>query len=147
MRKTRGLFRHPLRTDSLFTWLEPGLIAQCANADPLPRAISSLEGGANKAVKGLLSSHHGLPAEHARRAAEWKLNSVTTRPSPWSLVRAEHQTPPKKPEQHQSTTSPSGPPLAPDSAGKTATASNTTGLADHAHGHPRHTIAYTHFGL
>lgn len=39
----------------------------------------------------------GATAEHARRAIEWKLNSLTAYPyDPWSLVRAEHYNPPPR---------------------------------------------------
>lgn len=95
LRKARGLFRHLIRSQSLFTWLDPDL--QPADGSRLPRTTSSLEGGPNKALKDLFRTHRGLPAEHARRAAEWKLNSLTAVPhDPWALVRPEHHTPPKK---------------------------------------------------
>lgn len=112
LRKTRGLFRHLLRTSSLFTWLDPELIAQCPDTDPLPKTTSSLEGGPNSGVKGLLRVHRGLPVEHARRAVEWKLNSLTTQPrDPWSLVRPEHHGPPKKPLAADDHDEPIGPTL------------------------------------
>jgi hypothetical protein len=112
LRKTRGLFRHLLRTKSLFAWLEPDLIERCPDTDPLPRTTSSLEGGPNKALKDLFRGHRGLPVEHARRAAEWKLNSLTAQPrNPWSLVRPEHHTPQKTRRTDTSQDEPIGPAL------------------------------------
>ncbi|OMC00859.1 hypothetical protein A5733_03410 [Mycobacterium sp. NS-7484] len=93
LRKTRGLFRRLIREQHLFTWIDPAVIG---DDDPLPRTTSSLEGGPNRAIKDLFRIHRGMPAEHARRAAEWKLNSLTADPhDPWELVRSEHLNPPR----------------------------------------------------
>lgn len=92
LRKTRGLFRRLIKDEHLFTWIDPRLTDQ---DNPLDRTTSPLEGGPNKALKDLFRDHRGLPTEHARRAAEWKLNSLTANPrDPWSLVRPEHYNPP-----------------------------------------------------
>ncbi len=98
LRKTRFLFRRLIAREHLFTWIDPRLTGP---ADPLPRTTSPLEGGPNKALKDLFRNHRGLPAEHARRAAEWFLNSRTAQPrSPWSLTRPEHWNPPPKRPRH-----------------------------------------------
>ena len=75
----------------LFTWIDPEL----TDADhPLQRTTAPLEGGPNKAIKDLFRTHRGLQTEHARRAAEWKLNGLTAEPRDlWSLVRPEHYAP------------------------------------------------------
>jgi hypothetical protein len=92
LRKTRGLYRALIRNQQLFTWIVPDL----TNGQPLPRTTSTLEGGPNRALKDLFRAHRGLPVEHARRAAEWKLNSLTATPAnPWALVRPEHRNPPR----------------------------------------------------
>ncbi len=89
LRKTRGLYRALIRNRQLFTWIDPDLTTV---DQPLARTTSSLEGGPNRALKDLFRTHRGLPTEHARRAAEWKLNSLTATPAdPWSLVRPEHR--------------------------------------------------------
>ena len=94
LRKTRGLYRALIRNRHLFTWIDPELTVP---NQPWPRTTSSLEGGPNKALKDLFRTHRGLPAEHARRAAEWKLNSLTACPhDPWDLVRPEHRHPPRR---------------------------------------------------
>ncbi|GAC79574.1 hypothetical protein GM1_011_00010, partial [Gordonia malaquae NBRC 108250] len=91
LRKTRGLFRRLIADEHLFTWIDPRLTD---DDHRLPRTTSPLEGGPNKAIKDLFRTHRGLPADHARRAAEWKLNSLTAQPrDPWSLVRTEHYNP------------------------------------------------------
>lgn len=98
LRKTRGLYRGLIRNNQLFTWIDPDITD---SAHPLPRTTSSLEGGPNKALKDLFRAHRGLPSEHARRAAEWKLNSLTETPrEPWSLVRPEHLQPPRRKAVH-----------------------------------------------
>lgn len=99
LRKTRAMYRRLIAQDHLFTWIDPRLIG---SGTPLPRTTSPLEGGPNKALKDLFRAHRGLPAEHARRAAEWKLNSLTAHPrAPWSLVRPEHHDPPPKRPAHK----------------------------------------------
>ena len=57
--------------------------------------------GALSALKDLFRAHRGFLTEHARRAAEWKLNSLTAQPhNPWSLVREEHYNPaPTRPKE------------------------------------------------
>lgn len=92
LRKTRGLFRRLIRSEHLFTWIDPRL----TDIDhPLARTTSPLEGGPNKALKDLFRTHRGMPAEHARRAAEWLLNSLTRQPrTPIDLARPEHWNPP-----------------------------------------------------
>ncbi|TXI51987.1 IS1249 family transposase [Mycolicibacter arupensis] len=109
LRKTRGLYRTLIRNKQLFTWIDPEL------TDPghlLPRTTSSLEGGPNRALKDLFRAHRGLPTEHARRAAEWKLNSLTATPrDPWSLVRPEHRNPPRRQHTQHLDDEPLGPTL------------------------------------
>lgn len=51
--------------------------------------------------RSLPRQHRGLPAEHARRAAEWKLDSLTSHPRElWSLVRPEYYHPPPRRAPH-----------------------------------------------
>ncbi|WP_246958404.1 IS1249 family transposase [Brachybacterium sp. Marseille-Q7125] len=91
LRSARSLLRHLIRSRTLFTWLDPELPQR---KPPWPRTTSSLEGGPNRALKELFSRHRGLPDEHARRAAEWKLNSLSIAPyNPWDLARPEHWNP------------------------------------------------------
>lgn len=105
LRKTRSLFRRLIADDHLFTWIDPTLTD---DDHPLQRTTSPLEGGPNKA---LFRAHRGLPTEHARRAAEWKLNSLTAQPhNPWSLVRPDHYHPPPHRPQH---TNPENQPIGP----------------------------------
>lgn len=93
LRAARGLYRHLIRTEALFAWLDPTLPA--TTLATWPRTTSSLEGGPNRAIKELFRRHRGLPPEHARRAAEWLLNSMTEVPhDPWELVRPQHWNPP-----------------------------------------------------
>lgn len=107
LRKTRGLFRRLIAEDHLFTWIDPALTD---DDHPLQRTTSPLEGGPNKALKDLFRAHRGFLTEHARRAAEWKLNSLTTHPhDPWSLVKPEHYNPPP----HRPTTTPNDEPIGP----------------------------------
>ncbi|MDL9935993.1 IS1249 family transposase [Gordonia sp. ABSL1-1] len=92
LRMTRGMFRRLITGNQLFTWIDPALTTE---DHPLHRTTSPLEGGPNKALKDLFRAHRGLPTEHARRAAEWTLNSLTTHPhQPWTLVRPQHYNPP-----------------------------------------------------
>lgn len=92
LRTARALFRGLIRTASLFAWLDPDLPARL---EPWPRTTSSLEGGPNRAVKEILRAHRGMPISHARRAVEWKLNSLTEIPAdPWAQARPEHWNPP-----------------------------------------------------
>lgn len=112
LRKTRGLFRRLIRDRSLFTYLEPDVIARCPSWRQPPKTTSALEGGPNKGIKDLFRSHRGLPVEHARRAAEWKLNSLTPTPrDPWTLARPEHHTPPRQQRRESTDTEPTGPTL------------------------------------
>lgn len=98
LRQTRSLFRRLITAQHLFTSIDPGLTD---NDHPLPRTTSPLEGGPNKALKDLFRTHRGFLTEHARRAAEWKLNSLTAHPRrPWSLVRDEHYNPPPQRPKH-----------------------------------------------
>lgn len=108
LRKTRGLFRRLIADEHLFTWIDPRLTDQTT---PLQRTTSPLEGGPNKALKDLFRLHRGFLTEHARRAAEWKLNSLTANPhDPWSLVRPEHHNPPPaRPKQTTVEDEPTGP--------------------------------------
>jgi hypothetical protein len=95
LRRARKLYRNLIHEGSLFAWLDPELIGP--DGPVWPRTTSSLEGGANKALKDLFRRHRGLPSEHARRAAEWLLNDLTEIPrDPWSLVREEHWNPPRR---------------------------------------------------
>src|SRR5699024_8695211 len=96
--QTRGLFRRLIRSEHLFTWIDPRL----TDLDhPLARTTSPLEGGPNKALKDLFRTHRGMPAEHARRAAEWLLNSLTRQPrTPFDLARPEHWNPPRSRPAH-----------------------------------------------
>lgn len=98
LRKTRGLFRRLITAGHLFTWIDPAITD---DTHPLQRTTSPLEGGPNKAIKDLFRTHRGLPAQHARKAAEWLLNSLTATPrDPWSLVKpAHHNPPPHRPKQ------------------------------------------------
>lgn len=97
LRKTRSSMRKLIREDHLFTWLDPELQDRALTEGPLARTTSSLEGGPNRALKELFRRHRGLPVEHARRAAEWKLDSLTSHPrDPWTLVRPEHYNPPPR---------------------------------------------------
>lgn len=98
LRKTRGLFRRLIRSEHLFTWIDPRVTS---TGQPLARTTSPLEGGPNKALKDLFRAHRGMPAEHARRAAEWLLNSLTTQPrTPADLARPEHWNPPPQRPAH-----------------------------------------------
>ncbi|ORA97070.1 IS256 family transposase [Mycolicibacter minnesotensis] len=107
LRKTRGLFRNLIRNQHLFTWIDP---AMTNPGHPLARTTSSLEGGPNRALKDLFRAHRGLPVDHARRAAEWKLNSLTATPrDPWTLVRPEHRNPPRHRTAQQLDDEPLGP--------------------------------------
>ena len=95
LRKARRLLRDLIHEQSLFAWLDPDLIGP--QSAPWPRTTSSLEGGPNKALKDLFRTHRGLSVEHACRAAEWALNSLTPTPrDPWSLAGPEHWNPPRK---------------------------------------------------
>ncbi len=143
LRKTRGLFRRLIACNHLFTWIDPELTD---DEHPLQRTTSPLEGGPNKAIKDLFRTHRGLPVEHARRAAEWKLNSLTAEPPAicglWSgpsITRRPARraaTPPR--------TNRSARPWAPTSAGRTETVFNRVGRADHAGEPSRHTGSRTH---
>lgn len=111
LRKTRSLYRALIRNHQLFlfTWIDPDLTTL---DQPLARTTSSLEGGPNRALKDLFRIHRGLPTEHARRAAEWKHNSLTATPAePWSLVRPEHLHPPRRRPVEQLDDEPRGPVL------------------------------------
>ncbi|WP_420176105.1 IS1249 family transposase [Luteococcus sp. OSA5] len=100
LRRCRALFRSLIRREQLFTWL--------AFDPPRPRTTSPLEGGPNKAIKDLLRVHRGLPPDHARRAVDWLLNSLTEHPhDPWQLARPEHWNPPVR--TRQTTEEPLGP--------------------------------------
>ncbi|MGW0018034.1 IS1249 family transposase [Rhodococcus sp. NPDC003382] len=112
LRKTRGLFRRLIADNHLFTWIDPDLTD---DAHPLQRTTSPLEGGPNKAIKDLFRTHRGLPVEHARRAAEWKLNSLTAEPrDPWTLVRPEHYAPPRTQRRDAVADEPIGPTMGTD---------------------------------
>lgn len=98
LRKTRSLFRRLITSEHLFTWIDPTLTD---DQHPLQRTTSPLEGGPNKALKDLFRDHRGLPTDHARRAAEWFLNSLTATPhDPWSLVQPAHYKPPPQRPRH-----------------------------------------------
>ena len=110
LRKTRASIRKLIRQGHLFTWLDHELQEQALGNGPLPRTTSSLEGGPNRALKELFRQHRGLPTEHARRAAEWKLDGLTSHPrDPWTLIRTEHYNPPKRRPQQQPDHDPIGP--------------------------------------
>ncbi|MCK8673928.1 IS1249 family transposase [Rhodococcus sp. HM1] len=112
LRKTRGLFRRLIAGNHLFTWIAPELTD---DEHPLQRTTSPLEGGPNKAIKDLFRTHRGLPVEHARRAAEWKLNSLTAEPRDlWTLVRPEHHTPSRTTRRDTTEDEPIGPTMGTD---------------------------------
>ncbi|MGW0018563.1 IS1249 family transposase [Rhodococcus sp. NPDC003382] len=112
LRKTRGLFRRLIAGNHLFTWIDPELTD---DEHPLQRTTSPLEGGPNKAIKDLFRTHRGLPVEHARRAAEWKLNSLTAEPrDQWTLVRPEHHTPSRTTRRDTTEDEPIGPTMGTD---------------------------------
>lgn len=90
LRKSRALFRGLIRRQELFSWLD--------FTPPRARTTSPLEGGPNKAIKDLLRIHRGLPPDHARRAVEWLLDSLSEHPhEPWDPARPQHWDPPPKP--------------------------------------------------
>ena len=91
--------------------------------------------GPNESLKDLFRTHRGLLSELARRAAEWKLNSLTAQPPQTQEPRAGRAL---QPGPRPSTTHPLAPPLVRATAGKTVTASNTDGPADPAKPNLRH---------
>lgn len=98
LRTTRGLFRRVIADEQLFTWIDPRLTDETT---ALQRTTSPLVGGPNKALKDLFPTHRGFLTEHARRAAEWKLNSLTAHAhNPSSPVRPEHYKPPPTRPKH-----------------------------------------------
>lgn len=100
LRRARGFYRTLIRHHNLFTWLNPALAP--GTGVKVDRTTSPLEGGPNKAIKELLRAHRGMPEDHARRAVDWLLNSLTEHPrNPWDLAREEHWNPPPTRPQHQ----------------------------------------------
>lgn len=78
LRTVRALYRRIISDNSLFTFIE------MKTDSPINRTTSPLEGGVNKGIKDLLRAHKGMSEEHARRAVEWYLNSLTEYPvDPW----------------------------------------------------------------
>lgn len=104
LRRARNLIRTLIRTNTLFTHLS----LQPSHA--LARTTSPLEGGVNQPLKDVLRLHRGLSSEHARRAIEWKLNSLTEFPyTPTELTRPEHYNPPPRtPRTREEPTGPAG---------------------------------------
>lgn len=90
MRRVQGLYRQLIRDQSLFTWLDDTYLE--ANSRTVERATSRLEGGPNSAIKHLLRHHRGMPEDHAQRAVDWLLNSLTEHPhDPWGLAKRHQQ--------------------------------------------------------
>lgn len=89
LRSVRGMYRAIIKTNTLFSYLEP--LHNNPAAIPLSRTTSPLEGSINTGIKSVLRNHRGLSEEHARKAAEWYLNSKTEYPfNPSNLIKPKH---------------------------------------------------------
>lgn len=87
LRRTRGLYRHLIRDQALFTWLDDAYLDSDGQRT-VERTTSRLEGGPNNAIKYLLRHHRGLTGPRAPRAVDWLLNSLTEHPhDPWELAK------------------------------------------------------------
>ncbi len=117
LRRVQGLYRQLIRDDSLFTWLGEDYCDGAART--VERVTSRLEGGPNNAIKHLLRHHRGMTEDHARKAVDWLLNSLTEHPhDPWTLAQrhlkqAQRTARPKRVEEE---------PLGPETYGTEATA-------------------------
>lgn len=90
LRRVQGLYRQLIRDQSLFTFLDQHYIED--DQRTVERATSRLEGGPNSAIKHLLRHHRGMPDHHARKAADWLLNTLTEHPyDPWELVQRQQR--------------------------------------------------------
>lgn len=117
LRRVQGLYRQLIRDQSLFTWLDDAYLK--ANTRTVERATSRLEGGPNNAIKHLLRHHRGMPEDHAQRAVDWLLNSLTEHPhDPWVLAQRHQQQAAES--SNQKTTDKE--PLGPETYGTAATA-------------------------
>lgn len=108
LRRVQGLYRQLVRDESLFTWLDPAYLTE--GAPTVERATSRLEGGPNNAIKHLLRHHRGMPEDHARKAVDWLLNSLTEHPhDPWTLAQRHQQQAEEPADQKTSEEEPLGP--------------------------------------
>ena len=74
------------------------------------RATSRLEGGPNNPIKHLLRHHRGMPENHARKAVDWLLNSLTEHPhDPWTLAKRHHHQTAESAKQKPAEEEPLGP--------------------------------------
>ena len=122
------MIRRLILREQLFTWMT----AAHPN-ELLPKTTSPLEGGVNAGIKDLLRRHRGMSPDHAMVAIGWYLNTKTEHPhNPWACVSPAHWAPSQQRlnRLQRNPWAPSS--MTPASAGKTATASNTAGAADHA---------------
>jgi len=114
LRRVQGLYRRLIADKSLFTWL-----TQSHHTPPeIARTTSPLEGGINAGIKDLLRRHRGMTTDHARRAVEWHLNTLTEFPKdPWELAK-HHLTNPAP----EASPKPKATPLGPETYGTGLTA-------------------------
>lgn len=98
IRRVRALYRQLIKDESLFTWLDDAYLE--GDQRTVERTTSRLEGGPNTAVKRLLRDHRGLSEPHARRAIDWRLNSLTEHPyDPWALAQQHFSNQTTRPKQ------------------------------------------------
>jgi hypothetical protein len=90
------------RDRTLFTFLEPGLVA----AGPIPSTTNQLEGGINAVVKRVMQHHRGLSESHMRRACEWAIIMLASHPDPESFVMPEAWSRTTPPERHDTEPTP-----------------------------------------
>ncbi|HLR55257.1 MAG TPA: IS1249 family transposase [Actinomycetales bacterium] len=97
LRRVQGLYRHLIRDQSLFTWLNEAY--QQDEKSTVARTTSRLEGGVNAGIKELLRRHRGMNENHARTAVEWHLNALTEFPrDPWQTAQKQLKNPRPAPE-------------------------------------------------
>ncbi len=97
------------------------------------------------AIKDLFRTHRSLPPEHARRAVEWKLNSLTAEPRDlWGLVRPEQYAPPRSQRNDDVVDEPIGPTMGTDFSWRTATGFSRAGPVGHTVESGRHAGSHTH---
>src|SRR5699024_9544124 len=78
LRRVQGRYRHLIRDQSLFTWLNEAY--QQDEKSTVARTTSRLEGGVNAGIKELLRRHRRMNENHARTTGEWELNASTQLP-------------------------------------------------------------------
>ena len=114
LRRVQGLYRRLISDQSLFTWLTESR----QTPSEIARTTSPLEGGINAGIKDLLRRHRGMTNDHARRAVEWHLNTLTEFPhDPWELGQAHLEQPDPQPRPE-----PKNEPLGPETYGTGLTA-------------------------